>query len=123
MGNNAGHTPSKPARVARNEWTQELHLHTVKGAHGIGVGVHLDLSYMTLSTATLVSQFLETQLRNQSVKLKKKNLSLISFEMQTEMFDRAWLRYVGIQQPASKAALLLNATLGRRGGRNLVTPL
>lgn len=76
---------------------------------------------------SLYSNTSESVLGNSAEKskceIKKKNLSLISFEMQTEMFDRAWLRYVGIQQPASKAALLLNATLGRRGGRNLVTPL
>lgn len=96
FGYSVGHTPSKPALVARNDRSQELQLYTVKGAHGghgVGVGVHLDLSCITLSAAALVSQFLETQLRNQSVKFLK-NLSLISFEMQTEMFDRAWLRCV-----------------------------
>ena len=78
MGDSAGHTPSKPALVARNDRSQELQLYAVKGAHGVhgvGVGAHLDLSCITLSTAALVSQFLETQLRNQSVKFKKKSVS------------------------------------------------
>lgn len=75
----ATHPANQPGWQGMNG-LKELHLHTVKGHMG-QVGVHLDLSYMTLSTATLVSQFLETQLKSKC-EIKKKNLSLISFEMQ-----------------------------------------